>query len=45
MQVSSDDGLWKVWKGLEKFWQIYPPTPTWSQDTYQETWKDLNKII
>ena len=24
---------------------IHPPIPTWNQDTYQETWKDLNKII
>ena len=21
------------------------PIPTWNQDTYQETWKDLNKTI
>ena len=20
-----------------------PPIPTWNQDTYQETWKDLNE--
>ena len=24
---------------------IYHQIPTWSQDTYQETWKDLDKII
>ena len=25
--------------------KIHPPIPTWNQDTYQETWKDLNKIV
>ena len=25
--------------------EIHIPIPTWNQDTYQETWKDLNKII
>ena len=24
---------------------IHPPIPVWSQDTYQETYNDLNKII
>ena len=23
----------------------HPPIPIWNQGTYQETWKDLNKII
>ena len=27
------------------FWEIHPVIPTLNQDTYQETWKDLNKII
>ena len=45
MQTVPDDGLWKVWKRSGQFWQIHPPIPTWNEDTYQETWKDLNKII
>ena len=44
MQTTLDDGLWKDRKRSEKFWQIYPIL-TWNQNTYQETWKDLNKII
>ena len=27
---------------LEK---IHPPIPTWNQDTYQKTWKDINTIL
>ena len=45
MQVTPDDGLWKVRKRSEQIWSIHPPFPTWNPDTYQETWKDLNKII
>ena len=45
MQATSDDGLWKILKCSGQFWLIYPPTPTWNQDTYQETWKDLKQII
>ena len=45
MQAIPDDGLWKVQKCLGQFWLIHLPIPTWNQDTYQETWKDLNKII
>ena len=45
MQATPDDRLLKVWKCLEQFWWIYPPIPNWSQDAYQEIWKDLNKII
>ena len=41
MQAIPDDGLWKVRKRSERFCYIHP---TWNQDTYQETWKDLNKI-
>ena len=41
MQVTPDDGLWKVWKHSVQFWLIHSPIPTWNQDTYQETWKDL----
>ena len=28
-----------------QFWQIHLPIPTWNQDTYQETWKDLKVIL
>ena len=45
MQATSDDCSWKVRKHLGQFWKIHPPIPTWNQDTYQEAWKDLNKII
>ena len=45
MQTTPDDGLWKVRKRLGQFWLIHPPIPNWNQNTYQETWKDLNKII
>ena len=47
MQATPDDGLWKVWKRSEQFFffLINSPIPTWNQDTYQETWKDLNEII
>ena len=45
MQATPDDGQWKVRKRSEKFLQIHPPIPIWNQDTYQETWKGLNKII
>ena len=45
MQATSADGLWKVQKHFGQFWYVNPPIPTWNQDTYQETWKDLNKII
>ena len=45
MQVTPDDGLWKVRKHLGQFLSIYPPIPTWNQDAYQETWKSLIKII
>ena len=45
MQVTPDDGLWKFRKRLGEFWKIHTPIPTWKQDTSQETWKDLNKII
>ena len=36
MQATLDDGLWNVRKSSEQFR---------NQDTYQETCKDLNKII
>ena len=29
----------------DNFDKFNPPIPTWDQDTYQETWEDLNKII
>ena len=45
MQATPDDGLWKVLKRSGQFWYIHPPISTWNYDTYQETWKDLNKII
>ena len=45
MQATPDDGLWKVRKRLEQFWNIHPLILTWNQDTYQETWNNLNKII
>ena len=45
MQATPDDGLWKARKRWGKFGKIHPPIPTWNQDTYQETWKDPNKII
>ena len=33
------------WMNLPKLSRtLYPPIPTWNQDTYQETWKDLDKI-
>ena len=44
-KINCLDGLWKVRKCSGQFWQIYPPIPTWNQDTYQETWKDIDKII
>ena len=44
MQATTDDGLWKVRKRFGQFWLNNPPIPTWNQDTYQKTWKDL-KII
>ena len=25
--------------------RFHPPIPTWSQDTYQGTWKDHNEIM
>ena len=43
--ATPDDGLWNVQKHSGKFWEIHTPIPTYNQDTYQETWKDLNKII
>ena len=45
MQVSPDDGLYKIRKFSGQFWKIYPPIPAWNQDIYQETWKALNRII
>ena len=45
MQVTPDDGLWKVRKQSGKFEKIPPPTPTWNQNIYRETWKDSYKII
>ena len=45
MQTTTDDGPWKVPKRSGQFWEIRSPIPTWNQDAYQETWKDLNKII
>ena len=45
MQATTDDGLWKVRKHSRQFWLIHPPISAWNQDTYQETWKDLHKII
>ena len=45
MQATPGDNLWKVQKCLGQFWLIHPPSPTWNQDSYQETWKDLNKIV
>ena len=45
IQITPGDDLWKVRKHLEQFWWIHLPIPTWNQDTCQETWKDLNKII
>ena len=45
MQPTPDDSLWKVRKQLGQFWLIHPPIPTWNHDPYQETWKDLNKIV
>ena len=45
MQATPDDGLWKVRKRSRKVGQIPPPIPTWNQDTYQETWKDPDKIL
>ena len=35
----------KVWKLSGQFRQIHPPIPTWNQDIYQETWKDINRNI
>ena len=45
MQATPDDDLYKVRKRSGQFWKIHPPIPTWNQDTYQETWKDLSEII
>ena len=45
MQATPDGGLWNVRKRSEQFWLIHLPIPTWNQDTYQETWKDLKTII
>ena len=45
MQATPDDGRWKVRKPSGQFWYIHPPIPIWNQDAYQETWKDLPKII
>ena len=45
MQATPDDGLWRVWNRSGQIWEIYPPIPTWNQDTYQETRKDLNVEI
>ena len=45
MQATPDDGLWEVWKCSRQFLLIYQSIPTWNQDTYHETWKDLNKVI
>ena len=45
MQTTPDDGLWKVRKRLRQFWWVHLLIPNWNQDTYLETWKDLNKII
>ena len=45
MHATPDDGLRKVGKHSEQFWQIHSPIPAWNQDSYQETWKNLNKII
>ena len=42
IQATPDDSLWKVQKHSGQFWQIHPPIPSWNQDTYQETRKDLN---
>ena len=42
MQATPDGGLQEIWKRSEQFWYFFP---TWNQDTYQETWNDLNKII
>ena len=42
MQATPNDGQWKVRKYTGQFWQIHPSIPTWNEDTYQESWKDLN---
>ena len=45
MQTTPDDGLWKIRKRSGQFWQIHPLIRAWNIGTYDETWKDLNKII
>ena len=35
----------KRFENSRDIWKIHPPIPTWNQDTYQATWKDINKII
>ena len=45
MQGTADGGLWKVRKRSGQFWWIHLPIQTWNEETYQETWKDHNKII
>ena len=39
MQLTPDDGLWKVGKRSGQFWYIHQPNLNWNQDPYQETWK------
>ena len=45
MQAIPDDGLSKIRKHSEQLLLIHPSIPTWNQDTYKYTWKDINKIL
>ena len=45
MQATPDDGLWKSKSTQDHLCKFIHQFQTEIKDTYQETWKDLNKVI